>query len=651
MGKILNSTIKSFIITILLMIANGLTAQYSGGTGTEDNPYQISDLDNLCTLSLTADDWSKHFILTADIDASDTENWNDGKGFSPIGEYGAYFSGSFDGQGHTISGLYIARNNSNDIGLFGFTVGALIKDLILDNFNIDGLFRVGGLAGSVGAFGPPEITEISNINIINCNIAGGSNIGGLAGIIHSGIVNNCQVSGVLSGSISIIGGLVGQTSSGYGTVIKNCSVTVDITGPKYVGGLIGINKETVSHCQVFVNAVNASTYYGCFGGLTATNIGVIDNCYTSGEILIEGSISYIGGIVGHNSGFIINCYSNVSLISANSYCVGGLTGKNEKVVKKCYSFGEILGKNYVGGLSGITAHGSQTINCYATGVITGEDKTGGLVGENGYFATITNCYAAGEVRCEAWFSGGFVGLNRSTAVTVDCFFDIESSGKVHGIGMDHNGQNQQPVDLTTIEFNHQNTFLDAGWDFGNTNQSPWKMGTAPDGRKRPVLFYHNYIVLFEVTEGGILEPDSMQSQTVNCGSNTSAIQAIPNEEYLFVKWQSLMGDSITNANPIVVENVISDSTLVAVFAYIGGIDETKVKHVKVYPNPAKKELYISFSNSTNIEEIKIYNQLGQMVKHENRFINYIDVSFLHQGIYIIEIVTKESRFTEKLIIN
>ncbi len=100
----------------------------------------------------------------------------------------------------------------------------------------------------------------------------------------------------------------------------------------------------------------------------------------------------------------------------------------------------------------LTPADSQTINCYSTATVTGEDKTGGLVGENSYFAIITDCYASGEVNSDAWFAGGLAGLNRSTAHTVNCFFDKETSGKEKGIGMDHNGQNQEVTGLETIDF-------------------------------------------------------------------------------------------------------------------------------------------------------------------------------------------------------
>ena len=70
----------------------------------------------------------------------------------------------------------------------------------------------------------------------------------------------------------------------------------------------------------------------------------------------------------------------------------------------------------------------------------------------------------------------------------------------------------------------------------------------------------------------------------------------------------------------------------------------------IYPNPAEKEIFISVKNGITINEVNIYNQIGQKVLHENRITNKIDVSILRQGMYIIELVTNELKIREKLII-
>jgi hypothetical protein len=93
---------------------------YAGGSGSKSDPFRIATLAQLRLLSETQGDWGKHFILTADIDASDTKTWNvsgeDTLGFSPIGtDYNVYFSGSFNGNSHEINNLYINRSSTDHI--------------------------------------------------------------------------------------------------------------------------------------------------------------------------------------------------------------------------------------------------------------------------------------------------------------------------------------------------------------------------------------------------------------------------------------------------------------------------------------------------------------------------------------------------------
>ncbi len=98
------------------------------GEGTRENPYLIEDIDDLVWISKTEDLWEGgiYFVQTKDIDASGTDNLDDGYGdsygFDPIGNTTTYFSGYYDGQNHVIDGLVINRRFS-DIGLFGYIEG------------------------------------------------------------------------------------------------------------------------------------------------------------------------------------------------------------------------------------------------------------------------------------------------------------------------------------------------------------------------------------------------------------------------------------------------------------------------------------------------------------------------------------------------
>ncbi len=223
-------TQKPYLLAIILILslsfplAKGETttaSAYNGGTGTEDDPYQINTLAQLRRLSETTDDWEAYFIQTADIDATDTQTWNVGDhdddtstddeamGFSPIGDrtyysarQGVNFNGSYNGNGYAISNLYINRPTENNVGLFGCVYGSstdLIQYLALTNADITGNRYVGVIAG-----------ESTSVYINNCYATGTvyadyDNVGGLVG--KCGYANNCYAEVEVNCSYDSKGGL------------------------------------------------------------------------------------------------------------------------------------------------------------------------------------------------------------------------------------------------------------------------------------------------------------------------------------------------------------------------------------------------------------------------------------------------------------
>jgi len=151
---------------ILLATSASLLAQTgtapSFGDGSSGNPYQISTLEHLLWITEYDDEWDKHYIQTANIDAFSTSGWDSDNVFSPIGNNSTKFTGSYDGDGYTINGLTIDRESTNYIGLFGYTNGATIQDLGVTNVNIKGARWVGGLVGRV----------MGNSTISNCYSTG-----------------------------------------------------------------------------------------------------------------------------------------------------------------------------------------------------------------------------------------------------------------------------------------------------------------------------------------------------------------------------------------------------------------------------------------------------------------------------------------------
>lgn len=245
-----------------------------------------------------------NYVLGADINASGTSTWNAGAGFTAVGNSGTKFTGSFDGLGHTVTGLTINRpdwlNPAHSYqGLFGYAgVGSTLRNVGLLNSSIYGANAVGALAGrSDGA-------------ISNSYADGGSvttsvhNGGGLVGVLGDGVAGhgsignsyaNVSVSGANGGgaSSSSIGGLVGRTD--LGSSIGNSYATGSVHGGTYVGGLVGQNKADIdtSYASGAVTATNSR------GGFIGDQLGgVITNSYWDSTTTGVGTGTRLGDIAG-----------------------------------------------------------------------------------------------------------------------------------------------------------------------------------------------------------------------------------------------------------------------------------------------------------------------------------------------------------------
>ena len=239
----------------------------SSGNGSPDNPYQIANEGNLYWFANEVNNNSQTSIcavLTADITVNSNVLGADGNlnsrntdfyEWSPIGTSDSKkYTGTFDGQGHTISGLYCEKDEYKDkfqssayIGLFGCLSGT-VKNVGVE----DSYFNVTG----TGMFGNIDIGGVCGYNfngtITNCYNTGtvsgtGSSVGGVCGVIFGGTITNCYNAGTISGagSDTNVGGVCGYN----GNTITNCynSGTVSGTGNS-VGGVCGGNGNTITNC-------------------------------------------------------------------------------------------------------------------------------------------------------------------------------------------------------------------------------------------------------------------------------------------------------------------------------------------------------------------------------------------------------------------
>ncbi len=243
-------------ILFLSLIYSDAEAQFAGGSGTEENPWQVETLEQL---QLIADTLylDQHFIQIADIDAGEEEN---GTNFNPIGESESPFTGTYDGNGFIISGLTINLSGANGAGLFGYAENARIKNTGLVLTTVSGNRFVGGLAGWFrGGW-------ISN-SFCKCTISADGRAGGLVGYNWSGEISDSYVAGDISGNFRI-GGLVGVN-------VDNGSVSTSyaggkVTGNDHIGGLVGQNDASVinSYWDMEATGQNDGIGFGDTNGAT-----------------------------------------------------------------------------------------------------------------------------------------------------------------------------------------------------------------------------------------------------------------------------------------------------------------------------------------------------------------------------------------------
>ena len=343
----------------------------STGDGSEADPFLVSDEYGLqaITANLTA-----NYVLDGDIDASNTEQWNDGAGFEPIAN-GSQFSGSIDGDGHAIRDLTINRSSAFDVGLISQMA--------------------------------PE-SNVSNLTIVDATVSGGDISGTLAGL-NNGAISEVVITDVQAGTDEpfayAFGGLVGEN---YGEIEdSHISGSLSTYEGNRIGGLAGRNegivRESTTNTSIF-----ASPGF-MIGGFIGENSGDISNSSSNGTLSVSNG-EYVGGFIGENSAGISNSSSNGTLSVSNGEYVGGFIGENSADITNSSTtvIVNAAGGNGIGGLIGLNNEGLIS-GSYAAGSIEGESEIGGLIGENSA-GTISESYATGEVTGESEL-GGLVGLN------------------------------------------------------------------------------------------------------------------------------------------------------------------------------------------------------------------------------------------------
>ncbi|MDD6035060.1 MAG: InlB B-repeat-containing protein [Lachnospiraceae bacterium] len=199
--------------------------------------------------------------LGADIDLKGRKWYDSGYVWS------AWFSGTFDAQGHTITGVYVNNENAIIVGLFSITNGATIKNLELRDSYIKGSLSVGAIVGYMINSRLDSCVSHAYVKATSRD-ADSSCAGGMVGYNDGSIVTNCVNYGVVVNAGNHTAGIVGYNAAGY---VMNCASFASVTGSSDVGGIVGHNLD--GSCWIL-------------------------NCYNAGTV--KGTGSYVGAVVGRN---------------------------------------------------------------------------------------------------------------------------------------------------------------------------------------------------------------------------------------------------------------------------------------------------------------------------------------------------------------
>ena len=350
----------------------------------EGDYYLISTADDLRLFASMVNSGNPDISakLTADIVLNDIKDWESwettapANSWTPIGSNIHQFTGTLDGDGHSISGIYINNSEEDRQGLVGYLgVGGTIQNLGVKASYIKGGNRVGGLCGQNSG----TVTNCYNTG----NVAGTRYVGGVCGENYSGTVTNCYNSGSVTGTENYVGGVCGQNDSG---TVTNCYNTGSVTGSNYIGGVCGQITGIMANCYN-TGSVTGSNY---IGGVCGLNRGAVTNCHNIGSVT---GTDDVGGVCGYNFVTVTNCYYLTG--KANSG-IGGGSGDAIKKTEAQFQSGEVaslLGEGWgqtIGPDDYPVLDADGTKRVYAVTLYQGSDAADArYLNSNGTFPTLT----------------------------------------------------------------------------------------------------------------------------------------------------------------------------------------------------------------------------------------------------------------------
>lgn len=359
-------------------IWDGSTASSLSGSGTESDPYLITDGSELAYLAAQIELGSRFensfFRLENDIYLNDISNYDAWDyifpqltPWTPIGSVSfdedeagdeiintsRSFLGNFNGGGHTVYGMFIDgvgdRPFDSGFGLFGCSGG------IIENLNVDCAYAStnDSLGALVGFMCGGAITSCTS----GGQIYGVWETGGIVGSANDGLIMDCVNSAKVSGAGGSAGGIVGDASC---TTIASCSNRGHVGAAFQAGGIVG----SATECEIE----------------RCSNIALVDGSCVIGGIAGDLYLSELR--FSYNASDVCTVFEP-DYAEEEGFTVGGLCGYAEgdgEIISDCYNAGAVSGSFNVGGLCGVLDGNAQIVRCYSAELTTGQLDADALIG-------------------------------------------------------------------------------------------------------------------------------------------------------------------------------------------------------------------------------------------------------------------------------
>lgn len=339
-------------------------------------------VDNVQQLQAMNTNVTGNYALHNSIDAVETKDWNSSAGFTPVGKDGGEFGGKFDGLGYSVFDLTIERPSEDNVGLFGKTNGANIKNIYMVGGSITGQTNVGSVVGWA-----TNNTIIGGI-ATSVNVTGNSNVGGVAGATDGGALIDVMNTGGVTGTGADnhnIGGIVGQMNGGQ---------------------LRGASSSDGSFVNRFLPT-----------GVGAVNLGRVEGDHNVGGLVGEAKVAAIGSQDTE--------IRNRMDVKAN-HTVGGIIGAMEGgTVQNAVNYNDVTAKDFT----------EENYYYYGVEGGTGGDASSERIGEikQAKLERDDNQDIGTEKKTAAANAGGIVGASTDGAKITD----VTNQGNVQSVLWDN----------------------------------------------------------------------------------------------------------------------------------------------------------------------------------------------------------------------